>query len=94
MHCKLNQFRGQSFRKKTVVLEKLQHEKDVTSNLVNKDECSQGIVSDMGDINFADLGDFHSIERSQILDSSSGDNSLIENQMDLLTFLVNYTLTL
>lgn len=53
-----------------------------------------GIGSDMGDINFADLCDFHSIERSQILDPSSGDNSLIENQMDFLTFLVNYTLTL
>lgn len=49
----------------------------------------------MGDINFADLGDFHSIERREILGpSSGGDNSLIENQMDLLTFLVNYTLTL
>lgn len=48
----------------------------------------------MGDINFADLSDFHPTERSQILDSSSGDNSLIENQMDPLTFQVNYTLTL
>lgn len=48
----------------------------------------------MGDINFTDLGDFHSIQGSQILDPFSGDNSLIENQMDPLTFLVNYTLTL
>lgn len=51
-----------------------------------------GIGSDIGDINFTDLCDFPSIEISQILDPSSGDNSLIENQMDLLTFLVNYTL--
>lgn len=48
----------------------------------------------MGDINFADLGDFRSIERSQMLGPFSGDNGLIENQMDLLAFLVNYTLTL
>lgn len=48
----------------------------------------------MGDINFADLCDFHSIDRSQIREPSSGDKSLIENQMDLLTFLVNYTLML
>lgn len=53
-----------------------------------------GIGSDTGDINFADLCDFHPTERSQILDPFSGDNSLIENQIDLLTFLVNYTLTL
>lgn len=48
----------------------------------------------MGDINFADLGDLNSIDRSQMLDPFSGDNSLIENQMDLLAFLVNYTLML
>lgn len=57
-------------------------------------EYSLGIGPDMRDINFADLCDFHSIERSQILDPSSRDNSLIEKQMDLLTFLVNYTLAL
>lgn len=43
-------------------------------------------IVDMGDINFADLCDSHPIERSQILASSLGDNSLIENQMDPLTF--------
>lgn len=47
----------------------------------------------MGDIHFDDLCDFGSTGRSQILDPSSGDNSVIENQMDLLTFLVNYTVT-
>lgn len=40
----------------------------------------------MGDINFADLCYSHPIERSQILAPSLGDNSLIENQMDPLTF--------
>ena len=53
-----------------------------------------GIGSDKGDIHFADLCDFPSTERSQILDPSSGDNNLIEKQMDLLTFLVNYTVML
>lgn len=48
----------------------------------------------MGDINFADLCYSHPIERSQILAPSLGDNSLIENQMDPLTFWVNYTLML
>lgn len=45
----------------------------------------------MGDINFADLGDFLFMEGSQILVRSSGDNGLIEKQMDLPTFPVNYT---
>lgn len=58
---------------------------------VTEDEYSQGNGSDMGDINSTDLCDFLSIERSQILDQSSGDYSLIENQVDLLTFLFNYT---
>lgn len=61
---------------------------------VTEDENSQRNGSDMGDINFTDLCDFRSIERSQILDQFSGDNSLIENQTDLLTFLFNYTLRL
>lgn len=47
--------------------------------------------SDMGDINFPDLGDFLSVEGSQILARSSGDNGLIEKQMSLPTFPVNYT---
>lgn len=45
----------------------------------------------MGDINFPDLGDFLSMEGSQILAWFSGDNGLIEKQMDLPTFPVNYT---
>lgn len=45
----------------------------------------------MGDINFPDLGDFLFMEGSQILARSSGDNGLIEKQMDLPTFPVNYT---
>lgn len=48
----------------------------------------------MGDIKSTDLCDFLSREPSQIVDQSSGDYSLIENQIDLLTFLFNYTLRL
>lgn len=45
----------------------------------------------MGDINSADLGDFLSIEESQILERSSGDSGLIEKRAEPLTFSVNYT---
>lgn len=43
----------------------------------------------MGDIHVVDLADFHSIAKSRTPDSGP-----IENQMDLLAFLVNYTSTL
>lgn len=66
--------------------------RNVQPNGIQSRDTLWGIVSDMGDIHFTDLCDFHYVQNSQILDQSPRDYSLIENQMDHLTFTVDYIL--